>query len=118
MQDLLEKAEKQANLTIGILASVIVVILSILLKLIFGGKKPVSAHKNIPLEKIKFLLLCIYFRLTISDVWKIQANVVAETKKTEVAESSDDQGSSETKDEKIDDGAAAAPRRRTQRRDD
>ncbi|KAL1554070.1 calnexin [Salvia divinorum] len=40
--DLLEKAEKQANLTIGILASVIVVIFSILLKLIFGGKKPAN----------------------------------------------------------------------------
>ncbi|KAG6410658.1 hypothetical protein SASPL_128723 [Salvia splendens] len=49
---------------------------------------------------------------------KVLANVVAETKKTDVAESSDDQGSSETKDEKNDDGAAAGPRRRAQRRDD
>ncbi|KAK6153852.1 hypothetical protein DH2020_013491 [Rehmannia glutinosa] len=38
--DLLEKAEKQPNLTIGILVSVVVVIFSVLLKLIFGGKKP------------------------------------------------------------------------------
>lgn len=46
LQDLLEKAEKQANLTIGILASIVVVIISILLKLIFGGKKPVSVVHN------------------------------------------------------------------------
>ncbi|KAG8388176.1 hypothetical protein BUALT_Bualt02G0098600 [Buddleja alternifolia] len=38
--DLLEKAEKQANLTIGILISIVVVFVSVLFKLIFGGKKP------------------------------------------------------------------------------
>ncbi|KAG8388175.1 hypothetical protein BUALT_Bualt02G0098500 [Buddleja alternifolia] len=38
--DLLEKAEKQPNLTIGIIISIIVVFFSVLLKLIFGGKKP------------------------------------------------------------------------------
>jgi hypothetical protein len=42
LQDLIEKGEKQPNLTIGILVSVVVVIFSILLKVIFGGKKNVS----------------------------------------------------------------------------
>lgn len=46
LQDLLEKAEKQPNLTIGVLVSVVVVFLSVFFKLIFGGKKkPVSIHK-------------------------------------------------------------------------
>ncbi|KAL0429687.1 UNVERIFIED_CONTAM: Calnexin1 [Sesamum radiatum] len=40
--DLIEKAEKQPNLTIGILVSVVVVIFSIFFKLIFGGKKPAA----------------------------------------------------------------------------
>ncbi|CAK9186871.1 unnamed protein product [Ilex paraguariensis] len=43
--DLLEKAEKQANLTIGILISIVVVIFSVLLKLIFGGKKPAKTEE-------------------------------------------------------------------------
>ena len=37
--DVIEKGEKQPNLTIGILVSVVVVIFSVLLKIIFGGKK-------------------------------------------------------------------------------
>lgn len=40
--DLLEKAEKQPNLTIGILVAILVIFLSVLLKLIFGGKKPAN----------------------------------------------------------------------------
>ncbi|KAJ8772386.1 hypothetical protein K2173_027563 [Erythroxylum novogranatense] len=40
--DVIEKAEKQPNLTIGILVSIVVVIFTILLKIIFGGKKPVA----------------------------------------------------------------------------
>ncbi|KAL0397190.1 UNVERIFIED_CONTAM: Calnexin [Sesamum calycinum] len=40
--DLIEKAEKQPNLTIGILVSVVLVIFSIFFKLIFGGKKPAA----------------------------------------------------------------------------
>ncbi|KAL9256901.1 Calnexin homolog 1-like protein [Drosera capensis] len=40
--DVIGKAETQSNLTIGILASVVVVILSIFVKIIFGGKKPVK----------------------------------------------------------------------------
>lgn len=42
LQDLLEKAEKQPNLTIGVVVSIVVVVLSVLFKIIFGGKKPVS----------------------------------------------------------------------------
>ncbi|KAH7578489.1 hypothetical protein JRO89_XS01G0388000 [Xanthoceras sorbifolium] len=40
--DVIEKGEKQPNLTIGILVSVVVVFLTILFKLIFGGKKKVQ----------------------------------------------------------------------------
>lgn len=39
IHDVLEKAEKQPNLTIGILISVVVVILTIIYKIVFGGKK-------------------------------------------------------------------------------
>ncbi|CAA0811228.1 Calnexin homolog 1 [Striga hermonthica] len=67
--DLLEKAEKQPNLTIGVIVSIVVIFFSILLKLIFGGKK------------------------------KPEAKVSTETKKTDVAESSNNQGSSEEKEE-------------------
>lgn len=42
--DLLEKAEQQANLTIGILVAVVVIILSVFFKLIFGGKKPANVR--------------------------------------------------------------------------
>lgn len=38
--DLIEQGEKKPNLTIGILVSVFVVILTILFKILFGGKKP------------------------------------------------------------------------------
>ncbi|XP_047330226.1 calnexin homolog [Impatiens glandulifera] len=37
--ELIEKAEKQPNLTIGVIVSIVVVVFSILLKLLFGGKK-------------------------------------------------------------------------------
>lgn len=39
LQELIEKAEKQPNVTIGVLVSIIIVILTLLLKIIFGGKK-------------------------------------------------------------------------------
>ncbi|KAE8123761.1 hypothetical protein FH972_018693 [Carpinus fangiana] len=44
--DLIEKGEKQPNLTIGVLVSVVVVIFSILFKVIFGGKKNVRVEKK------------------------------------------------------------------------
>jgi len=40
--DLIEKAETQPNVTIGVLASVVVVLFTILFRLLFGGKKPVT----------------------------------------------------------------------------
>ncbi|XP_031105140.1 calnexin homolog [Ipomoea triloba] len=86
--DLLEKAEKQPNITIGVIVSVIIVVLTILIKLLFGGKKQIPA---IPVE---------------------------ESKKSEAAESSNSQGASDEKEEKEEehneDGAAPA-RRRTRR---
>ncbi|KAL6996808.1 hypothetical protein U1Q18_006938 [Sarracenia purpurea var. burkii] len=46
--DLIENAEKQPNLTIGGIVSIIVVIFTVLFKILFGGKKPekVSARKR------------------------------------------------------------------------
>ena len=44
--DLIEKAEKQPNLTIGILVAVVVVFVSIFFRLIFGGKKPAKVEKK------------------------------------------------------------------------
>nr|CAD1836693.1 unnamed protein product [Ananas comosus var. bracteatus] len=40
--DVIEKGEKQPNLTIGILVSVVVVILTVLFRILFGGKKPAA----------------------------------------------------------------------------
>ncbi|KAJ4974491.1 hypothetical protein NE237_007665 [Protea cynaroides] len=40
--DLIEKGEKQPNLTIGILVSIVVVILTVFFRLLFGGKKPTA----------------------------------------------------------------------------
>ncbi|MQL77961.1 hypothetical protein Taro_010383 [Colocasia esculenta] len=41
--DLIEKGEKQPNVTIGILVSIVVVLLTILFKILFGGKKRPAA---------------------------------------------------------------------------
>ncbi|CAN6551080.1 unnamed protein product [Malus baccata var. baccata] len=38
--ELIEKGEKQPNITIGVIVSVVVVLLSIFFKILFGGKKP------------------------------------------------------------------------------
>lgn len=40
-QDLIEKGEKQPNMTIGVIVSVVIVILTVLFRILFGGKKPV-----------------------------------------------------------------------------
>lgn len=46
-QDIIEMGEKQPNLTIGVLVSIVVVVLTIIFKVVFGGKKPaVSVHLN------------------------------------------------------------------------
>ncbi|KAF5743636.1 hypothetical protein HS088_TW08G00221 [Tripterygium wilfordii] len=42
--DIIEKGEKQPNLTIGVLVSIVVVISTILFKIIFGGKKPAKVE--------------------------------------------------------------------------
>ena len=39
-QDVIEKGEKQPNITIGILVSVVVVFATVLFRILFGGKKP------------------------------------------------------------------------------
>nr|GMD05674.1 calnexin homolog 1-like [Ipomoea batatas] len=86
--DLLEKAETQPNLTIGIIISIIVVVLTILFKLLFGGKKAEPAA------------------------------AVKESKKGDAADSSNGQEGSEEKEEKEEKGdGGAAPRRRNTRRD-
>lgn len=55
LQDLLEKAEQQANLTIGVLVSIVVIILTVLFKLIFGGKKQVTQLNLPPHQKNVFI---------------------------------------------------------------
>lgn len=40
MQDVIEKAEKQPNVTIGILVSVAVVVATVIFRVLFGRKKP------------------------------------------------------------------------------
>ncbi|KAK1259911.1 hypothetical protein QJS04_geneDACA021518 [Acorus gramineus] len=39
--DVIEKAEKQPNLTIGVLVSIVVVFVTVIFRILFGGKKPV-----------------------------------------------------------------------------
>ncbi|KAL1326703.1 hypothetical protein HN51_036826 [Arachis hypogaea] len=52
IHDLIQKGEKQPNLTIGVLVSVVVVFLTIFFKLIFGGKKkPARVEKPSPAPK-------------------------------------------------------------------
>lgn len=48
-QDLIEKGEKQPNITIGILVSVVVVFVTVLFRILFGGKKPVVSSKFFPI---------------------------------------------------------------------
>ena len=40
LEDLIEKAERQPNITIGVLVSIVVVIFTALIKLLFGREKP------------------------------------------------------------------------------
>ncbi|TKY73727.1 Calnexin-like protein [Spatholobus suberectus] len=44
--DLIEKAEKQPNITIGIIVAAVVVFVSIFFRIIFGGKKPAKVEKK------------------------------------------------------------------------
>lgn len=62
MQDLIEKGEKQPNLSIGILVSIVVIVFTVIFKLIFGGKKKqVSVEVEPPL-----LLFGILFSVLVS----------------------------------------------------
>jgi len=58
MQELIEKAEKQPNITIGVLVSVVVVILTLFFRIIFGGKK-VSPETSV--NPLIFLTLAASF---------------------------------------------------------
>ncbi|KAF7088516.1 hypothetical protein CFC21_091619 [Triticum aestivum] len=49
--DIIEKGEKQPNITISILASVAVILVTVLFRTIFGGKKPVAPVK--PVAEVK-----------------------------------------------------------------
>nr|XP_010910131.1 calnexin homolog [Elaeis guineensis] len=40
--DVIEKGEKQPNLTIGILAAIVVVVATVIFRILFGGKKPAA----------------------------------------------------------------------------
>ncbi|XP_022994375.1 calnexin homolog [Cucurbita maxima] len=85
--DVIEKGEKQPNLTIGIIVSVIVVFFTIFLRIIFGGKKQQPAKRE---EKS-----------------------ASTSTSAAAAESSNDQSSSGEKEgEEKEEGVAAAPARR------
>ncbi|XP_058103551.1 calnexin homolog [Magnolia sinica] len=77
--DVIEKREKQPNFTIGILISILVVIVTVLFRILFGGKKPAAAPK-----------------------------VVKETKNSSASET-DNQGSSGETEDKNEKEDAAAP---------
>ncbi|KAL6990841.1 hypothetical protein U1Q18_008963 [Sarracenia purpurea var. burkii] len=59
--DLIEQAEKQPNLTIGVIISFIIVTLSVLFKILFGGKKPV--YRQITLSIWCWVLLQLHRHL-------------------------------------------------------
>ncbi|PHT29306.1 Calnexin -like protein [Capsicum baccatum] len=86
--DLLEKAEAQPNLTVSVVISVVVVFFSILLKLIFGGKKQPQPQP---------------------------ARASAETEKADAAETSTSNSQATEEKEEQSEDAAAPPRRRTRR---
>jgi hypothetical protein len=60
-QELIEKAEKQPIITIGVLVSIVVVILTVFLKLIFGGKKVSSLVLKRQLAFLFSAILAAFF---------------------------------------------------------
>ncbi|PKI71564.1 hypothetical protein CRG98_008081, partial [Punica granatum] len=88
--DLIEKAEKQPNITIGVLVSVAVIILTIFFKILFGGKKP---KPNVP---------------------EARSEPAAETSDNQGSREEKREGVEEEEEEEKED-AAAAPRRRSRR---
>ncbi|XXG59512.1 hypothetical protein AAC387_Pa04g1583 [Persea americana] len=89
--DVIEKGEKQPNLTIGILVSIVVVFMTIIFRVLFGGKKP---KPTVPV-----------------------ANVANETRNDGALEATDNQGSSGEKEDGSEKEDAAAPRARRSRRE-
>ncbi|KAG6712283.1 hypothetical protein I3842_05G096200 [Carya illinoinensis] len=87
--DLIEKGEKQPNMTIGVIVSVVIVILTVLFRILFGGKKPV-----------------------------VKASETNTDASAETSNNQESRGEKENEDEKEDDDAAAPPRRRTGTRRD
>lgn len=87
--DIIEKGEKQPNITISVIVSIVVIILTVLFKILFGGKKRAVVNNS-------------------------ETSTPAAA-----AESSNNQGSGEEKneDENEKEDAAAPPRRRPVRRD-
>lgn len=61
LQDVIEKGEKQPNLTIGILVSILVVFITVIFRVLFGGKKPTVSF----LLYSVFDLFCALFKLSI-----------------------------------------------------
>lgn len=55
MQDLIDKAEKQPNITTGVIVSVVVILLTVLFKILFGGKKHTVCYYTFHI----FAVLCI-----------------------------------------------------------
>ncbi|XP_030547542.1 calnexin homolog [Rhodamnia argentea] len=86
--ELIEKAEEQPNIAMGVLGSIAVIILTVFLKLLFGGKKPAA------------------------NVAETRNEAAAETSNNQGS-----QGDKEDEDEKEDAAAAAAPRKRSNRRE-
>ncbi|KAK9117759.1 hypothetical protein Sjap_016706 [Stephania japonica] len=87
--EIIEKGEKQPNLTLGILVSVVLVVLTVFFRLIFGGKKP-----------------------------EVRVNVERKNSgATETSDNQGTSGEKEEPEREREDAAAAAPRKRTSRRD-
>lgn len=114
LQDVIEKGQEQPNLTVGIVVAVVVVIVSVFLRLIFGGKKkPVSG------ETILFspeLLGHSYY----VDLWNPVCVVVqtrVEKTNPEPAETASSQGSGENEENKEKEESSAPARRKPTRRD-
>lgn len=118
LQNIIEKGESQPNLTVGILVAVVVIVLSIFLRAIFGGKKtPVS---RTPLSTNYFIILYflpsdLCFRLYVNH-WIMSLPVQARVVKTDTpaTETSTSQGDGENEEDKEEE-TSKAPRRRVKR---
>ncbi|XP_064986779.1 calnexin homolog 1-like isoform X1 [Musa acuminata AAA Group] len=60
--DAIEMGEKQPNLTIGILVSIVVVIVTVISRVLFGGEKPKVCHFGFN-PSLPFVDLCAFCRL-------------------------------------------------------